>query len=344
MSGQINWPEPSLITEVISEFQPDNTKYVGSSLCPLNTTKWNNSPKIISWDILGAGGGMTYATTLGANPRMVKMTPLKTKAMRTAYWKEFIRLDEDDLLSVRNVGTKDRQRAAEMLVMMAVNRLDNRLFTRMEWLIWQMFSGTLSINENGVIRSINYEIPGGNFVTASPLWSSYSDAHPVLDLQTWSQKFTDIGTELEVVYINQQTAIHLANNASVQALVRNYSTVLQIGANNVGALIMQLAGVPGRIEVYDKGYKDDSLTYNRFIPNGKAYLFAKHVEEQGPFAEFASTPSLYNGGIGGATGGRFVRTLDETQNIHKAHYDILMGLYGLPVMYHPEWVIVATVA
>lgn len=344
MSGQINWPEPSLITEVISEFQPDNTKYVGSSLCPMNTTKWNNSPKLISWDILGAGGGMTNATTLGANPKMVKMTPLKTKAMRTAYWKEFIRLDEDDLLNLRGVGRNDRTRLAEQLVMMAVNRLDNRLFTRMEWLIWQMFSGTLSINENGVVRTINYEIPGGNFVTASPLWSSYSDSQPVTDLQTWGQKFTDIGTELDVVYINQQTAIHLSRNASVQTLVRNYSTVLQIGANNVGKLIMTLAGVPGRIEVYDKGYKADNLTYTRFIPDGKAYLFAVHVADQGPFAEFASTPSIYNGGISGATGGRFVRTLDETQNIHKAHYDVMMGLYGLPVMYHPEWVIVATVA
>lgn len=343
MSGQINWPEPQMITEVISEFQPNNANYVGSSLCPMNTTKWNNSPKIISWDILGAGGGMTYATNLGANPKMVKMTALKTKAMRTAYWKEFIRLDENDLLSVRNVGRADRERMAEKLVMMAVNRLDNRLFTRMEWLIWQMFSGNLSINENGVVRSISYEIPGGNFVTASPLWSDTANAKPVIDIQTWGQKFNDIGTELDVVYINNATAILLSQNASVQTLVRNYSTVLQIGAANVGKLIMQLAGVPGRIEVYDKGYKNDSLTYTRFIPNGKAYLFAVHVEEQGPFAEFASTPSLYNGGINGATGGRFVRTLDETQNIHKAHYDIMMGLYGLPVMYHPEWVIVATV-
>lgn len=344
MSGQINWPEPSLITEVISEFQPDHTKYLGLSMVPMNTTKCNSSPKIISWDIIGAGGGMTYATTLGANPRMVKMTALKTKAMRTAYWKEFIRLDEEDLLNVRNVGTKFMQRAAEMLVMQAVNRLDNRLFTRMEWLIWQMFSGTLTLNENGVVRTINYEIPGGNVVTASPLWSDTANAKPVIDLQTWSQKFGDLGTELEKVMINTQTATYLAQNTSVQTLVRNYSTVLQIGVNNVGRLIMELAGVPGTIEIYDKGYKNDSLTYTRFIPNGKAYLFAKNPGDQGPFAEFISTPSLYNGGISGATGGRFVRTKDETDNMHKAHYDIMMGIYGLPVMYHPEWVIVATVA
>ena len=342
--GQITWPEPQLITEVISEFQPDPSRYMGLSMCPMDTTSHNNSPKIISWDILGAGGGMTQAHSLGANPRMVKQTSLKTKTMRTAYWKEFIRLDEDDLLSVRNVGPKFQERAAEMLVMKSVNRLDNRLFTRMEWLIWQMFSGTLTLNENGVVRTINYAIPAGNMVTAAPLWSSIATANPVRDIQDWAKKFSDIGTVLDVVKINLATAILLSQNTTVQALVQNHSTVLQIGVYNVGQLIMTLAGVPGRIEIYDEGYLDDSLTFTRFIPNGKAYLFAKQVPDQGPFCKFISTPSLYNGGINGATGGRFVRTKDETENIHKAFYDVMMGLYGLPVMYHPEWVIVATVA
>lgn len=343
MPAQVVWPTPELITEVISEFQPDPSKYIGLSLAPLNTNSWNNSPRTITWDILGAGGGMTSAHALGTNPSMVKMTALKTKAMKTAYWKEFLRLDEADLLEVRNVGPKFRERAAEMLIMNAVNRLDNRLFTRMEWLIWQMFSGTLTLNEKGVVRTIDYEVPAGNKVTASPLWTSPSTADPVKDIQTWSQLFSDMGTEIDVIYINLNTAIQLSQNSKVQTLVRNYSTVLQIGAANVGALIMQLAGVPGRIEIYDRGYKNDSLAFTRFIPNTTAFIFARQVQEEGKFAEFASTPTLYNGGVSGATGGRFMRADDQTDNIMKQHYDVMMGIYGLPVMYHPEWVIVATI-
>lgn len=343
MSGQIVFPDPQLITEVISEFQLDHTQFKGLSMCPMNTTKWNNSPKVISWDIMGASGGMTYPHALGSNPRMVKQAGMKTKSMRTAYWKEFIRLDEVDLLEVRNVGPKFMERAAELLIMRSVTRLEMRLFTRMEWLIWQMFTGTLTLNELGVLRTIDYEIPAGNKITVSPLWSVPTTATPISDLQNVAKLASDIGTEIDVIIMNYATAINLSQNTSVQALVKNYSTVLQIGANNVGPLIMTLAGIPGRIEIYDKGYKNDALTYTRFVPNGKVFIFLKHQPDQGPFAEFASTPSLYNGGINGATGGRFMRSKDETDNIHKAYYDIMMGIYGLPVMYHPEWVVILTV-
>ena len=342
MPAQIVWPDPQLITEVISEFQPDPGEYMGLSKCPMETTKYNNSPKVISWDILGAGGGMTQAHTLGSNPRMVKHTALKTKSMKTAYWKEFIRLDEADLLEVRNVGPRFQERAAEMLVMRSVNRLDNRLFTRMEWLVWQMFLGTLTLNENGVVRTIDYEIPAGNKITVTTLWSNPA-SDPVADIQGFAQVFSNIGTEIDEIWINLQTAINLTANTKVRDLVRQSTLVTQIGVGNIGQLVMQLAGVPGTIKIYDKGYLDDSLAFTRFIPNGKAIVFARQQASQGPFCEFACTPSLYNGGISGATGGRFVRTLDKTDDIHKAYYDVMMGIYGLPVMFHPEWVIVATV-
>lgn len=342
MPAQIVMPDPQLITEVISEFQPDPAEYMGLAKCPLETEKYNNSPKVISWDILGPGGGMTQAHSLGSNPRMVKQNALKTKSMKTAYWKEFIRLDEADLLEVRNVGPRFQERAAEELVMRSVNRLDNRLFTRMEWLVWQMFSGTLTLNENGVVRTINYEIPVSNQITPVTPWSNPA-SDPVADIQGFAQVFSNIGTEISEIWINLQTAINLCNVTKVRDLVKNSTEVLKIGVDNIGQLIMTLAGCPGKIVIYDKVYLDDNLALTRFIPNGRAHVFARQVPSQGKFCEFASTPSLYNGGISGATGGRFVRTLDKTDDIHKAYYDIMMGFYGLPVMFHPEWVIKATV-
>ena len=341
MPAQIVYPDPQLITEVISEFQPDPAEYMGLSKCPMETTAYNSSPKVISWDILGPGGGMTQPHALGTNPRMVKQTALKTKSMKTAYWKEFIRLDEADLLEVRNVGPRFQERAAETLVMRSVNRLDNRLFTRMEWLVWQMFNGTLSLNENGIIRTIDYEIPAGNQITVATLWSNPA-SDPISDIQGFAQVFSNLGTEIDEIWINMQTAINLCKNTILRDLVRQSSNVTRIGVGNVGALLMELAGVPGRIVIYDKGYLNDSLTFTRFIPNGRAHVFARQVASQGKFCEFACTPSLYNGGISGATGGRFVRTLDKTDDIHKAYYDIMMGLYGLPVMFHPEWVLKIT--
>ncbi len=341
--GQINFPDAQYITDVIRERTPDPAEYIGLSMVPLDTKKQDNSPRVITWDIKGPVTGMTHASVLGSNPQMVKHTTLKTKAMKTAYWKEFKRLDEDDLLHLRGLGPDDRTRAAAELIADSVMILETRLETRMEWLVWQMFHGTLTLNERGVIRVIDYEIPAGNKINASVNWSTTGTSDPILDIQNIAKLASDYGTEIDTIYINHQQATWLANSTKVRDLVKTSSEVVNIGVGNVGELIFTLAGVPGKFVIYDKGYLNDSGTFTRFIANEKVVVKLKNLPQLGKFASFRSTPSLYNGGVANATGGKFYRAKDMTDDIHKPHYDMLMGIYGLPVMFHPEWVVVLTV-
>lgn len=341
--GQINFPDAQHITDKIRERTPDPAEYIGLSLAPLDTKKQNNSPRLISWDIKGPITGMTYASVLGANPRMVKHTTLKTKNMKTAYWKEFKRLDEDDLLHLRGLGEEDRVRAAAELIADSTMILQNRLWTRMEWLVWQMMLGTMTLNENGVIRTIDYEVPNANKYSVPVAWGTVATADPVLDIQNVHALASNYGTEIETVYINLATAINLSNNAKVRDLVKQSTFATEIGVGNVGSLIMKLAGVPGQIMVYDKGYLNDSGTFTRFVPNNRAIIKLKTLPNLGQFASFRSTPSLYNGGVAAATGGMFYKSKDMTDDLHKPHYDMLMGIYGLPVCFFPQWIVVLTV-
>jgi hypothetical protein len=80
----------------------------------------------------------------------------------------------------------------------------------------------------------------------------------------------------------------------------------------------------------------DGTTTAKFLPNNKFILLA--LGEAGDnFGGFRQAPSLYNN----HKPGRFVFT---TAVEDPAGVWVIVGEYGLPVIYHPNWLIIATVA
>lgn len=338
----IDWPQPELITDLARDFEPDPAEYEGLSILPMDTTRNDNSPIKIKWDILGASNGLLQAHALNTEAALVSKKRLKTKEMKTAFWKEKMIFDEEDLLTLRGIGTNFQRRYAMEMIAEGMADLRSRLWSRVEQLIWACLHGTLTFSSNGVIRSIDYEIPAGNKFNAAVKWSTLATADPITDIQTMEAVFAQYGARLKTIYMNKANVTKMAQNVAVRTLVRNSSEVLRIGESQVANLAMQLAGVDGEIKVYDKGYNNSSGAFTRFLSDSKVVFVAEGPARLGKLGRFQSTPSLYNGGISGATGGEFMIPIDMSNEEDNPYYALVSGIYGLPVLVKPMWVGILT--
>jgi len=119
--------------------------------------------------------------------------------------------------------------------------------------------------------------------------------------------------------------------------------VLQIGSSNVGNLVLDLVGGIEAMVQYDEGYVSDANVFTKFIPDNKVILVGSGAVTE-RLGEFASTPSLHNGGIDNATGGKFAG-IDDSRAMAQAnpYVEVFAGIYGAPVIFHPSWIVILTV-
>lgn len=331
------WPSSESIAQVVREWEPDPSRWIGNQIIPLNTTRYNDSPTALSWDILAPARGMTHATALDANPTLVRPRTLKTVTQRPGYWREMKRVGERDMLHLRNVGPRDRERAGSFIIMHEMNELDIRVETLLEWSRWQALNGELAINDEGVIRTVQYDLlPAVTDVGAgdAKYWDE-EGADPIADLQNGLDGFDGTDVERVMVVYNRKTAKLLANNAKVRDLVKGSPAALSLGTDNVGTLLKSLVGEIDEWVTYNKGYIDEAGVFQRFIPDGRVFLIGFSGNPGELTGEWASTPSLHNGGIDNATGGKFpmadYRGLEDTP----PHIDLTNGIFGLPALYRP---------
>lgn len=340
--SDIGWPSTEAITRVVREWEPDPALFIGARLLPLNTTDYNQSPNSLTWDILAQAQGMTHATVLDANPRLVRPRVLKTKTVRPGYWREMKPVGEKTLINIRWVGPADRTRAASRIIIHEMQELDLRVETLMEYTRWQALQGQLVINDEGVMRTIDYDIPAANSIDVSAGAGEYwghVDADPIRDLQAALDLFDGTDVEEVEVFYNRNVSKLLAQNAKVRDLVKQSAPVLRLGTENVGALVSELVGGISSMTTYNRGYFSESDgAFQKFVPDDTVLLIGRGPSNE-PLGEWASTPSLHNGGIDNATGGKFpmadYRGLEDTP----PHIDLVNGIFGAPVIFHPERIV-----
>lgn len=332
----LNFPQTQSLTTIVRAL-PLNPKYIGESILP----EADHYSETIEWDILGATGGMTLPHNLEADVKLIPYVPISHKSIATAYWKEASRINEKDLLYVRKL-TNIYERAGIDLVTDRTVMLNGRLDTRKEWCRWQALLGTLTINENGVIRTIDYEIPGANKVGPPSTHWDNAAADILGDLKTWIQLFRGTGAGNPRVYMNKKAAGYVGANSAIRDLIKQSQYALQVGIDTAPKLLLNLVGGLSEIITYDEGYIDSNGTnWGPFIPDNKIILIANGPAGE-KFGEFKTTPSLHIGGISSPKPGKFAFIEDKT-NEKNPYVDICTGQYGLPVIYHPSWIVVADV-
>jgi hypothetical protein len=124
-------------------------------------------------------------------------------------------------------------------------------------------------------QSISYGVPGGNIVTASPLWTSTSTADPLLDFETWCAAYAILNRGLRpgVCLISRAIAANILRNAALRAL-------LYYGAPNTGPSVLPLGAVNEelaarnlpRLVIVDEQATASDGTFGYVLPQNKAIL------------------------------------------------------------------------
>jgi hypothetical protein len=339
----LNWPGIEVINRVVEEFPENPEGFVGQDVLPMNVLDYAANGKTIQWDIRGPALGMVPAHSLNSDPTLMEFPVVKTKTMPTAYWSGFHRIGEGEILNIRRLGTFG-ERMARGLVVEGLNATRSQVRARVEYLRWQALQGTVTVNENGVKFTVSYEIPNANKVdvsTGSGKYWTNVDADPIRDLQAATELLRGSGAGDPICYFNRKVAGYLSQNAKVRELVTGSPLVTSTGVKQIGDLMLPLVGDLGRMVQYDKGYRSIAGVWTPYIPDNKVILVG-----QGPvgekLGEFASTPNLHNGGLEPMPG-EFYKPIDKTGEANP-YYDILGGVYGMPVIFHPDWIVVLTIA
>lgn len=336
------FPSTREITHIVRNRAVDPKRFIGRSFCPIRPVYAGE----IEFDVIEAAQGMTAAHNLGADPKLVNTAGMKTKKIGTGYWKETKRIDEKELLYSRTAGTYN-ERAGRLLVVEKALHLDDRLETRIEWLTWQpIVGGQVAINENNVKYTVAYDIPNDNkpvIDNADKKWSK-AGADIVGDITTWMLLYRGTGAKPTKAYFNLKVAGYIAANTGIKALLSNTIYANFLSATNV-TQALKLLFPEIEFIIYDEGYVEEvnkKAVFSPFIPDNRFIIIGEGQPGE-DLMDFGSTISLHNGGLDQPQPGKFSIVEDKSEQEKNPYIDITVGIYGLPRLYHPNWVVTAKV-
>lgn len=337
----MEFPTTQEITHVIRNRVADPTKYIGRQVMPIKDVYAAD----IKVDVIGATRGMTKAHNLNSNPKLVAPPVQKEVRYGTGYWKETMHINEKELIEARMAGYVN-VRAGRQLVTLRSIQLDTRLETRIEYLIWQaLTTGRTDVDENGVKYAVDHGIPTKNLIdlaaSGEKLFTD-PDSDPVSVITDMMLAFDGTGGQAKTAYFNLKTAQVLATNKNIRDLLK-YTNLTHLGVGNITDGLQLL--IPGiNFKVYNQGYSDESGVFHKFIPDGVIVMEAGDDDPTNPLGDFATTLNIHNGGIETPKPGKFAIVDDKSQMNANPHIDLTAGIYGLPRIYHPDWIVSAKVA
>jgi hypothetical protein len=294
----------------------------------------------IEWDITYGATGMTPAVRPNSESPVRAHPALSHKSFKTVQWREKFLFDETDLLYLRKPGTYDTNYGSEMIGD-RLAELNTRIDTRLEYLRWQMLTGSTPIvYPDGVTQTIDYEVPAGNKPTVATHWSQAATTDPLANVLAWKLLFRGKPVSFDSITMNQVTYNFIPAATSVRSLVQyqfGYDLVRGGGLVPMGAVSEALGGVI--IKINDSGYVSDAGVFTPFVADGVVIALPTHTPDK--WCEFLTTEHMY-GGTETPSSGKFARPIfnldDDPINV-----EVIGGVYGLPVMYHSDWHLYATV-
>lgn len=338
------FPTTQEVTHIIRNRFQDPGVFIGRGILP---DKDIRTAKILV-DVVDAPTGMTRAHALGSDPKIIKGLGSRRREYRTGHWKETRRWNEQELLETRQVGTFS-ERAGRDLVNQGAVQLDNRLEVRKEWLRWEaLINGVIEIDEDGVQYTVDFGVPASHKADLTDggagevPWTNHADATPIKNLLEWINAFIGTGARADTMYYDQVVAQDLIQCAEIRDLLKQSSLVVNLNTGNLPQ-VLQMFVPQLKFVQYDQGYADDAGAYHFFVPDSHVVITGTGAPGE-QLGDFASTISLHNGGVDKPQPGKFAILEDHSQKEKNPYIDLTVGQYGLPRLFHPNWIVSAKVA
>lgn len=276
--------------------QPRN--YVGPTLFPVRNVNeltfeyWKSQNLLpVMASVQAFGAEAQIASRDGAEKVMGEIPPIKRK----------INLDERLLIALKREGAGD----VDMVRNQLYNDLDNMIdsvLARIEKMRMDAVAyGQLTLNENGVIMTVNYGIPATHKQTLSgtALWSDHVNATPVDNIQSWVDTIVaDTGIRPTRALTSNVVVSHLIQNAQIRKMIYgDQGGTRAVSLNQVNDLLATL-DLP-RIATYDLQVRSQAengtISTLRFFPSTRFVLLPPDPLGEtlmGPTAEALLDPEV----------------------------------------------------
>lgn len=252
------------------------TGYVRAALADLTVNQFalaawlpNRNIDDLEYRFTRGGDGLTEAATfraydaespIGARPGLTRVTgelpPISRK----------IRLGEYDRL---------RQRRADAAIRTAIlddaTRMARGVAARLEMARGEaLYSGKLTLNENGVIATVDFGRTTGHTVTAGTVWSNPA-ADILGDLLTWRDTYnTTNGQDPGVILTSRTVMGYMVRNTAMAQLVATLAGTPSIVSETALQSVLDAHGLPP-IQRYDAQVKV-SGSATRVVPSDRLLL------------------------------------------------------------------------
>jgi hypothetical protein len=201
--------------------------------------------------------------------------------------------------------------------------------------------------EGGLYMEADFLVPGGNFVTAAPLWTDTANADIIANLDTWSQAYLDLNGFLPGGMILSRTVV---NN-----MLRNQKLRTAYGTNLTGTqTLLRREQVESALDsyslppiemVYDSSVDVDGVS-TRVLPSNKVIFVPPAGQTLGYTAWGVSATALElvnssESDLSFADAPGIVGVVEKQGPPYRQY--TFVDAVGMPVLENPNFLMVATV-
>jgi hypothetical protein len=286
---------------------------------------------VLAWEQEDDWFGLQQARGLNGQPTRIRKLGAKRYEMQPGFYGEYEYINEEELMGRRQFGSVNAVIDLKDIVVKSNARLLGREVDRREQLLWTLLTtGTFSVQgPTGAV--VHTDVFPLQTMTPTTPWSNRATSTPLADLQVLSLqgrgRSVNYGTGA-TVWVNRTTANNLVGNTNAADLGGRR---LGLGTtNNLGEVNSMLTGDGlATIVVYDQGYKDDTGTFQLFIPNGKGVAIGQRPAGQ-RIGEYRILRNVNNADF---AAGSYSKVIDRVADSVPRTVEVHRGHNGGPVIY-----------
>jgi len=289
------WPDASELKEVEQSLLPtltaDDPIFQFMPIVEVNAFR-------LIWDQEDDYIGLQQLRGLDGQPGNVRAVGANRYEARPGVYGDFATIDEEELTERGMLGTYNVPADITDLVMGRQEQLLHRRIMRMRYLAWKLVTtGAYTVlSRHGATHTDTYNLQSYNAST----WATANTATPLADFraaQLLSHGYSVSFGASATAFMNRTTANNMFANTNTNDLggrIQNIFIGGTAAAPSLGIINQILAGedLP-QIAIFDEGYKDDSGTFQLFIPNGTVSIIGRRPSTA-PFMDFAMARNANN--------------------------------------------------
>lgn len=174
--------------------------------------------------------------------------------------------------------------------------LENAALTREILRSQVITTGAISLASNGQNLTYDYGVPASHKKTPTVKWDVAASADPIADIQAWALEIeNETGVAVTEMLLNSVTLSYIQKATSVKNIAFANGANMPGGVNR-GRIIELIKAETGiNILVYDKGYKNASGTFTKFVADGTVVLMPGEALGNTVFGTTPEESDLMNG-------------------------------------------------